>query len=106
LSKLTANATLYYESTLWGVRGSLSHRPSYQTSPLDSNPIDGVGYFGTTYVDAAAFVNVLPVPGLQITVDAINITNEAEIENYSAYYRLYNKTQSGTTVFVGAVYEF
>src|SRR4051812_21379354 len=54
LSKLTANATVYYESTLWGVRGSLSHRSSYQTSPLDSNPIDGVGYFGTTYVDAAA----------------------------------------------------
>jgi hypothetical protein len=41
-------------------------------------------------VDAAAFVNV--APGLQVTVDAINITNEAEIENYSSYYRLYNKT--------------
>jgi outer membrane receptor protein involved in Fe transport len=57
-------------------------------------------------VDAAAFMNVLPVPGLQITVDAINITNEAEIENYSAYHRLYNRTQSGTTVFVEAVYKF
>lgn len=45
-------------------------------------------------------------PGLQITVDAINITNEAEIENYSAYHRLYNKTQSGTTVFLGVVYKY
>ena len=71
---------------------------------MDSNPIDGVGYFGTTYVDAAAFVNV--APGLQVTVDAVNITNEAEIENYSAYYRLYNKTQSGTTVFLGVVYKY
>jgi iron complex outermembrane receptor protein len=104
LSKLTANATLYYETSLFGVRGSLSHRSSYQTSPLDSDPIDGVGYFGTTYVDAAAFVNV--APGLQVTVDAINITNEAEIENYSSYYRLYNKTQSGTTVFLGVVYKY
>ena len=104
LSRLTANATLYYESKLWGLRGSLSHRSSYQTQALDSNPEDGVGYFGTTYVDAAAFVNVLPE--LQITLDAINITNEAEIENYSAYHRLYNKTQSGTTLLLGAVYKF
>ena len=103
LSKVTANATLYYESPRWGLRGSLSHRSAYQTQPLDGNPEDGVGYFGTTYVDAAAFVNVLP--GLQVTLDAINLTNEAEIENYSAYHRLYNKTQSGTTYFLGVVYK-
>ena len=41
-----------------------------------------------------------------MTVEAINITNEAEIENYSSYYRLYNKTQSGTTVFLGVVYKY
>ncbi|HEY4444391.1 MAG TPA: TonB-dependent receptor [Steroidobacteraceae bacterium] len=104
LSKLTANTTLYYETARWGLRGSLSHRSSYQTQPLDSNPNDGAGYFATTYVDAAAFVNVLP--GLQVTLDAINLTNEAEIENYSAYHRLYNKTQSGTTLFLGANYKF
>ncbi len=103
LSKLTANATLYYETTRFGVRSSLSHRSSYQTQPLDSNPEDGVGYFATTYVDAAAFVNVLP--GLQVTLDAINLTNEAEIENYSAYHRLYNKTQSGTTYLLGFIWK-
>jgi TonB-dependent receptor len=101
LSRLSANATLYYESPSWGVRGSLSHRSSYQTQPLDSNPEDGVGYFATTYVDAAAFVKILP--GVQLTLDAINLTNEAEIENYSAYHRLYNKTQSGTTYLLGIV---
>jgi iron complex outermembrane receptor protein len=104
LSKVTANATLYYESLRWGVRGSLSHRSAYQTQPLDSNPEDGVGYFGTTYVDAAAFFKLLPA--LQLTLDAINLTNEAEIENYSAYHRLYTKTQSGTTILAGAVYQF
>jgi TonB-dependent receptor len=104
LSKVTANATLYYESARWGVRGSLSHRSAYQTQPLDSNPEDGVGYFATTYVDAAAFVKLLP--DLQLTLDAINLTNQAEIENYSAYYRLYNKTQSGTTILLGANYKF
>jgi TonB-dependent receptor len=104
LSRLTANATLFYETALWGVRGSMSHRSSYQTAPYDSNPEDGVGYFGTTYIDAAAFVNVLP--GMQVTVDAINITNEAEIENYSRYNRLYNKTQSGTTILVGVNFKF
>jgi hypothetical protein len=45
-------------------------------------------------------------PAQQVRVDAINITNEAEIENYSAYYRLYNKMQSGTTVFLGVVYKY
>src|SRR5205814_27454 len=38
LSKLTANATLYYETALFGVRGSLSHRSSYQIQPLDKDP--------------------------------------------------------------------
>jgi outer membrane receptor protein involved in Fe transport len=49
-------------------------------------------------------VNVLP--GLRVTPDAINITNEAEIENYSAYDRLYNKTQSGTTLLLGVNFKF
>lgn len=104
LSRLTANATLFYETAFWGVRGSLSHRSSYQIQPLDADPNDGRGYFGTTYVDAAAFVNVMA--NLQVTLDAINITNEAEIENYGRYNRLYNKTQSGTTILLGASYKF
>jgi len=104
LSKLTANATLFYETAGWGLRGSLSHRSSYQTSPLDSNPLDGEGFFATTYVDAAVFVNVLP--GLQVTLDGINLTNEKEIQNYSAYHRLHNETQSGTTLLLGANYKF
>ena len=104
LSKTNANVTLFYESKLWGVRASLAHRSEYNISPFDSNPEDGEGFRGTDYVDAAAFVNL--AHNFQITLDAINITNEANTEFYSIYHRLYNQTRSGATYLLGASWKF
>lgn len=74
ISKSSYNFTLYYETARWGARGSLSHRSRWFTGLSDS-PMSAStrGFEGSTYVDAAAFVNI--TDKLQFTVNAINLTN-------------------------------
>lgn len=105
VSKNSYNGTLYYETTRWGIRGSLSHRSTWYTGHSDDPNSAGTrGFFGSTYVDAAAFVNV--TPALQVTLDAINLTNEKDVQFWSQYQRLYNAVQSGTTYLAGVSYKF
>ena len=105
LSKINANATLFYETDRYGVRVSLAHRSEYLISPfISGNPDQGEGFQGSNYVDAAAFYK-LP-HNIEITFDAINLTNEKETEFYSVWRRLYNQTQSGTTYLMGASWKF
>lgn len=105
LSKTNANGTLYYETEDWGVRVSANYRSSYLRSRYDgSNPASEDGFEGSVYVDAAAFVALSP--NLRLTLDAINITNEKEVQYNSIYHRLHNVTQSGTTVFAGVSLDF
>jgi len=100
LSKTNANGTLYYETKRWGIRGSANYRSSYLRTSYDGvNPASKDGFDGTIYVDAAAFVNV--TDRLRITLDAINLTNETEVQYNSIHHRLHNETQSGRTVFIG-----
>lgn len=105
LSKTNANGTLYYETDEWGVRVSANYRSSYLRSRYDGkNPASEDGFDGSVYVDAAAFVAL--TPNLRLTVDAINITNEKEVQYNSIHHRLHNVTQSGTTVFAGVSMDF
>lgn len=105
VSKTNYNGTLYYETERWGIRGSLSHRSTWYTGHSDDpNSATTRGFFGSTYVDAAAFIN-LP-NGMQLTLDAINLTNEKDVQFWSQYKRLYNATQSGTTVLAGLSFRF
>ncbi|WP_448663490.1 TonB-dependent receptor [Sphingomonas sp. CJ20] len=100
LSKTNANGTLYYETKRWGIRGSANYRSSYLRTSYDGKKPDSEdGFDGTVYVDAAAFFNVTDT--LRVTIDAINLTNETEVQYNSIYHRLHNETQSGRTVFVG-----
>jgi outer membrane receptor protein involved in Fe transport len=62
------------------------------------------GFEGTTYVDAAAFYNL--TKKLQLTFDAVNLTNQKETQFWGLPHYLYNQTQSGTTYMVGASYKF
>ena len=104
-SKTSYNATLYYETKRWGMRGSLSHRSSYyterSTDPISAGPR---GFEGSTYVDAAAFINVSDK--FQLTANAINLTNQKDTQFWSQYHYLYNQTQSGTTYSAGFSYKF
>ncbi|WP_281824411.1 TonB-dependent receptor [Sphingobium sp. BS19] len=100
LSDVNANGTLYYETKLWGIRGSANFRSGYLLSRYDGiNPVTEDGFKDTIYVDAAAFVNLRD--GVRLTFDAINITNQPEIQINSLYERLHNVTRSGTTFFAG-----
>jgi len=105
MSDVNHNVTLYYETAKWGARISENFRSDYT--------IDSGGFASTTYVDAAAFWQV--TGRLRLTLDAINLTDEKEIQ-YNSFWpggaaergakRQWNTTTSGKTVFVGMSYTF
>lgn len=105
ISKTSYNATLYYENKLWGIRSSLNHRSRYYTSRSDDPMSSGTqGYEPTTYLDAAAFININK--RVQVTFDAINLTNQKDTEFWGQARYLYDQTQSGTTYMLGAGFKF
>lgn len=104
-SKTSYNATVYYETDNYGARASLSHRTRW-FSGLDTDPMSAStrGFQGGTYVDAAAFYNVND--RLQITFDAINLTNQKDTQFWGQSQYLYNQNQSGSTYMTGLSYKF
>ncbi|MGE4306740.1 MAG: TonB-dependent receptor [Novosphingobium sp.] len=105
ISKTSYNATLYYETEHWGLRGSLSHRSRWYTGLNDTVMNAGTrGFEATTYVDASAFINVTDT--FQISVNAINLTNEKETQFWGQNRYIYNQTQSGRTFMAGLAYKF
>lgn len=105
ISATSYNATLYYETSLWGIRSSMSHRSRWYTGhSADPMSASTRGFEGTTYVDAAAFFNVTET--LQLTLDAINLTNQKDTQFWGQNRYLYNQTQSGTTYMAGVSYKF
>ena len=105
ISKTGINATLYYETERWGVRGSMSHRSRWYTGRNDAVMNAGTrGFEASTYVDASAFFNV--TDKLQLTVNAINLTNQKDTQFWGQNRYLYNQVQSGTTYMGGLTYKF
>ncbi|RAK52087.1 TonB-dependent receptor [Phenylobacterium deserti] len=97
MSDLNYNVTVYYETARYGARVSANYRSDY--------PIDLGGFNETTYVDAAAFYQL--TPAIRLTLDAVNLTDEREEQyNDPQARRLWNTTQSGRTIFVGANLQF
>jgi TonB-dependent receptor len=105
ISPTSFNATLYYETKTWGARVAVNHRSLYYTGH-NSDPMSAgtQGYFGATYVDAAAFWNI--TPKFQFTLDAINLTNQTNTQFWGQAHYLYNQTQSGATYLAGISYKF
>jgi iron complex outermembrane receptor protein len=106
ISPTSWNATLYYETEKWGARTSLNYRSRYYTGYNSTDPMSAGtrGFDATYYLDFAAFYNVTKT--LQLTVDAINLTNTKNTQFWGQAHYLYNQTQSGTTYMVGAQYKF
>jgi TonB-dependent receptor len=104
LSKYAANATLYYETKAFSIRGSVSYRSGYltQVPGRNSNFVEGTN--STLNVDARASFNV--TDKLQLSLEGINLTNEAENRyvDYSNRPWIYSKT--GRAFFIGARYSF
>ena len=105
ISKTSYNATIYYETKVWGARASLSHRSKWFSGRNDTVVDAGTqGFQGSTYVDAAAFWNVSDK--LRVTLDAVNLTNEKDTQFWGQPEYLYNQNQSGTTYMLGLGYKF
>ncbi len=105
ISPTSYNATIYYETDHWGLRASLSHRNRWYTGRSDDVMSASTrGFEGSTYVDAAAFYNI--TDKLQLSVDAINLTNQKDTQFWGQNRYLYNQTQSGRTYMMGLSYKF
>ncbi|WP_454715500.1 TonB-dependent receptor [Caulobacter segnis] len=105
ISKSSYNVTLYYETDNWGLRGSLSHRDRWYSGRSDDVMSASTrGFEGSTYVDASAFYKLSEK--LQVSVDAINLTNQKDTQFWGQNRYLYNQTQSGSTYMMGLRYKF
>lgn len=105
ISKTSYNVTLYYETDHWGLRGSMSHRARWYSGHSDTVMSASTrGFEGGTYVDAAAFYNI--TDKLQVSLDAINLTNQKDTQFWGQNRYLYNQTQSGRTYMMGLSYKF
>ena len=105
ISKSSYNATLYYETDTWGLRGSMSHRDRWYTGRNDSVMSASTrGFEASTYVDASAFWNI--TDKLQASLNAINLTNQKDTQFWGQNRYLYNQNQSGTTYMMGLSYKF
>jgi TonB-dependent receptor len=100
ISDVSYNATLYYETETWGLRGSLSHRNRWFSGRSDdAMSADTRGFEGSTYVDASAFWNI--TPHIQFTLNGINLTNAKDTQFWGQARYLYNQNQSGATYLAG-----
>jgi len=105
ISTTSYNATLYYETERWGVRGSMSHRNKWFSGNDESVMSASTrGFEGSTYVDASAFFNV--TDALQLSLNAINLTNQKDTQFWGQNEYLYNQNQSGKTYMLGLSYKF
>jgi TonB-dependent receptor len=105
ISKTSYNVTLYYETDRWGLRGSMNHRTRWYSGRSDDVMSASTrGFEGSTYVDAAAFFKINEK--LQVSLDAINLTNQKDTQFWGQNRYLYNQTQSGTTYMAGLSYKF
>lgn len=104
LSKLSSNATLYYDTGRWGIRGSVAMRSKYRWGSGGNGNI-GEYIKGTVNFDASAYFNV--TPRLQITVEAINIGDEPIVQYADKdAQRMMTNTVSGRTILFGATMRF
>jgi iron complex outermembrane receptor protein len=104
LSKVSTNATIYYDTGRWGVRGSAAMRSKYRSGSGGNGNI-GEYIKGTTNFDASAYVNV--TSQLQLTLEAINIGNEPIVQYADKdAKRMMTNTVSGRTVLFGATMRF
>ena len=104
LSKLSANATLYYETGPWGLRVSYAYRSKYLSGAGGSGNI-GDAVAATGNVDMAAHYRIderlkLVIEGNDLTDQPISQYTDVRAQRPEAV------TRSGTTYSVGLAYAF
>ncbi|MET0374904.1 MAG: TonB-dependent receptor [Rhizorhabdus sp.] len=99
LSKHSANATLYYETPVYGGRASINYRDRYLTAVPGANGNDIAGVNAATYVDASLFWNV--TPRFTVTLEGVNLTNQAEDQFVDSSDRVSSYARSGRQLLAG-----
>ncbi|MED5525174.1 TonB-dependent receptor [Gallaecimonas pentaromativorans] len=102
LSKISYNATLYYETDVYGARLSYNYRDKYLNNlgTTSNNGNDSNGFKDVGYLDFSAFYNIND--NLSISLEAINLTDE-----YSFFWvdrdaqRPYEVLHTGRQYFLG-----
>jgi TonB-dependent receptor len=104
LSKNAANATLYYETPKWSIRGSLAYRGGYLTAvpAADNNLVATTNE--TLNVDMQASWNIRE--NLKLSVEGVNLTDEFNEQSVGYSDRLNVYTHSGRQFIVGLRYNF
>ncbi|MGN6421784.1 MAG: TonB-dependent receptor [Asticcacaulis sp.] len=106
------NATLYYENSVFSARISASHRDDYLQKLMPGSGAAFQGKKGLTDFDAQASYKINK--HLQITLKAINLTNNAN-DSFDYYNTDFGNTdpaaileylKSGTQYYLGARYKF
>lgn len=99
LSRHSANATLYYETPVYGGRVSANYRDRYLTAVPGANGNDIAGVNSATYVDASLFWNV--TPQFTVTLEGVNLTNQAEDQFVDSSDRVSSYARSGRQLLAG-----
>ncbi|WP_336969847.1 TonB-dependent receptor [Sphingobium aromaticiconvertens] len=104
LSKHAANATLYYETEKFQIRGSLAYRDKYLTAVpgTEGNAFNGTN--STLNVDAQVSYNV--TEKLKLSLEGINLTDEQNDQFVDETNRLNVLTHSGRQFNLGVRYAF
>jgi iron complex outermembrane receptor protein len=104
LSKHAANATLYYETEKFSIRGSVAYRSRYLTAVpgTEGNAYNGTN--STTSVDAQVSYNI--TEKLKVSLEMINLTDTKNDQFVDETNRLNVLTHSGRQFNLGARYAF
>ena len=104
LSKWSYNATLYYDTPVFGARVSAAYRSRYRKGTGGNGNI-GEYFTPTTFVDATAYYNI--TERLQVRVEGLNLTDERLVQYADTdARRMMTNTVSGRTISLGASYRF
>jgi TonB-dependent receptor len=104
LSKHAANATLYYETEKFQIRGSVAYRDKYLTAVpgTEGNAFNGTN--STLNVDAQVSYNI--TDKLKLSLEGINLTDEQNDQFVDETNRLNVLTHSGRQFNLGVRYAF
>ncbi|RZJ00880.1 MAG: TonB-dependent receptor [Brevundimonas sp.] len=104
LSKNAANGTLYYEDDAFSIRGSVSYRSAYLTGYPGSRGNTEAGTNATLNFDMQASYQINDA--LQVSVEAINLTDEFDDRYVDATDRPWVYSHTGRQFYVGLRYTY
>ncbi len=104
LSKLSTNATLYFDTDRFGIRGSVATRSRYRGGSGGNGNI-GEFFAPQTNFDASAYFNL--TEQLKFTLEALNISDQRIVQYADRdARRMMTNTVSGRTILFGATMRF